>query len=198
MWLRSSPPARGTRSTSGAGTIYMPLIPSFKGNTSAPARDRWTGTAHPRMRGEQAGRLTVQIYPAHPRVRGKHKGATSLATRSVPLIPAREGNTVHERCSVMDRAAHSRMRGEYLISFSTARAVSRSSPHARGTRPRTCFGELCLPLIPACAGNTSIRDEKCIKPSAHPRMRGEHRFSPLSLFTPVRSSPHARGTHRDG
>ena len=113
---RSSPPARGTRSTSGAGTIYMPLIPSFKGNTSAPARDRWTDTAHPRVLGEHVTPSSERNLHnrSSPHARGTPLGIHPKL-RAAPLIP--------------------RMRGEHTHSDVTTHSV-RSSPHARGNTSR--------------------------------------------------------------
>ncbi len=113
---RSSPPARGTRSTSGAGTIYMPLIPSFKGNTSAPARDRWTDTAHPRVLGEHVTPSSERNlhHRSSPHARGTPLGIHPKL-RAAPLIP--------------------RMRGEHTHSDVTTHSV-RSSPHARGNTSR--------------------------------------------------------------
>ena len=89
---------------------------------------------------------------------------------------------------------HPRMRGEH-IKYTLDGATSQgSSPHARGTRGRSCCRYVCAGIIPACAGNTDVPVVGTWVGGDHPRMRGEH----SSLFPPTcaeqGSSPHARGT----
>jgi len=135
---RSSPPARGTRSTSGAGTIYMPLIPSFKGNTSAPARDRWTDTAHPRVLGEHVTPSSERNLHnrSSPHARGTPLGIHPVYTRSYEPLrssPACAGNTPTP----------------------TLRPTLSAHPRMRGGTPRDKpFIPHIYPLIPTSAGNT--------------------------------------------
>ena len=48
-------------------------------------------------------------------------------------------------------------------------------------------------IIPACAGSTSFLRGLLLLPADHPRMRGEHFTTILSLTATEGSSPHARG-----
>ena len=49
-------------------------------------------------------------------------------------------------------------------------------------------------IIPAFAGNTIHWSLEWIDGEDHPRIRGEHAAFKLSLYTPIGSSPHSRGT----
>ena len=90
------------------------------------------------------------------------------------------------------------MRGEHLSG--SDRMVRRlgSSPHARGT-PLTNFPNASVHgIIPACAGNTPPKRNSIRRREDHPRMRGEHVRKRTSTPIMPGSSPHARGTPKDG
>ena len=89
---------------------------------------------------------------------------------------------------------HPRLRGEHSIESCRDRLESGSSPLTRGTRrpmadPRTSHG-----IIPAYAGNTHTRQGGHGQQEDHPRLRGEHTISELSVAIPLGSSPLTRGT----
>ncbi len=69
-----------------------------------------------------------------------------------------------------------------------------SSPRTRGTEPRHEAIHSRLRLIPAHAGNRQTNLERGREVAAHPRARGEQRFSGLGNRRPAGSSPRTRGT----
>ena len=69
-----------------------------------------------------------------------------------------------------------------------------SSPLARGTLGACRYTSRIPRLIPARAGNTAIMLRARRWFSAHPRSRGEHCGSIVSIFRLLGSSPLARGT----
>ena len=73
-----------------------------------------------------------------------------------------------------------------------------SSPHARGTLAGDGGGRRLGGIIPACAGNTSFSAARRPSLRDHPRMRGEHDNAIWFQGFPKGSSPHARGTRRQG
>ena len=76
------------------------------------------------------------------------------------------------------------------------RALSGSSPHARGAR-HDAHGILYRHrIIPACAGSTGTWPRASTRATDHPRMRGEHGGRVVVAMALTGSSPHARGAHR--
>ena len=128
-----------------------------------------------------------------PLARGTPKlvHAAELRTR---LIPARAGNTGERRPFTSWLTAHPRSRGEHEKSQSFHYFVSGSSPLARGTHLKDAEAATGARLIPARAGNTSWRARGLQRIPAHPRSRGEHRYSLNIPTTEQSSSPLARGT----
>ena len=66
------------------------------------------------------------------------------------------------------------MRGEHYTYDSADISGMGSSPHARGTPPRSLSEESACGIIPACAGNTNTTGADRRSARDHPRMRGEH------------------------
>ena len=130
------------------------------------------------------------------------------------IIPACAGNTECAACAMAFAGDHPRLRGEHFLARSvpylragssplargtlvsaTVRTTSRgSSPLARGTHGVQLVSVGCTGIIPACAGNTfgtaGIGDHR----RDHPRLRGEHDSSSVSVRKSSGSSPLARGT----
>ena len=69
-----------------------------------------------------------------------------------------------------------------------------SSPLARGTYVRWLHWCFCSRLIPARAGNMSLKSNSCLRSPAHPRSRGEHSHAWVMWPGWSGSSPLARGT----
>ena len=69
-----------------------------------------------------------------------------------------------------------------------------SSPHVRGTPNGEPVDYEAAGIIPACAGNTSLKSGLQWFPWDHPRMCGEHITYKLTGASSQGSSPHVRGT----
>ncbi len=151
----SSPHARGTRIRSSIASRPQRFIPACAGNTRCRTGMSYSGTVHPRMRGE---------HQAPIRQRDRQNGSSPHA-RGTPIeldahidverfIPACAGNTGAGALRSRSATVHPRMRGEhdptqYASAFSTG-----SSPHARGTPQYRAAYKTMAWFIPACAGNT--------------------------------------------
>ena len=68
----SSPHARGTHKGMSAGIAASRFIPACAGNASGPLCPAWTGTVHPRMRGERPSGPDGHAYDdgSSPHARG--------------------------------------------------------------------------------------------------------------------------------
>ena len=110
------------------------------------------------------------------------------------LIPARAGNMPCMRSSSRTSSAHPRSRGEHPQLSPSPLALAGSSPLARGTSVRGGRSALGGRLIPARAGNITVRAIGYSPSSAHPRSRGEHLVDSGKALIGGGSSPLARGT----
>ena len=119
--------------------------------------------------------------------------ARSAALAPERLIPAYAGSTRHQRQQRQCRTAHPRLRGEHSNHSGAMCPSLGSSPLTRGARGLALCHSLGVGLIPAYAGSTRPRHTCHSRPSAHPRLRGEH--LPIAFFTRsgVGSSPLTRG-----
>ena len=111
------------------------------------------------------------------------------------IIPACAGNTISLNLPLRSSQDHPRLRGEHVQQGTVLRGHSGSSPLARGTRPNLRTDLPCQGIIPACAGNTSMRRMIRLGSRDHPRLRGEHSTPSLTMLSWWGSSPLARGTH---
>ena len=156
--LGSSPLARGTRHIIMALSTFLRLIPARAGNTKIGVMDSGYLSAHPRSRGEHALSSQKEDYPggSSPPVLGTRHPILSQPSRA-RLIPARAGNTKQVPAAASGARAHPRSRGEHVIAGENFGITTGSSPLARGT----CVVPVAIAcgerLIPARAGNTSIR-----------------------------------------
>ena len=89
--------------------------------------------------------------------------------------------------------AHPRSRGDHRFLHSRTSTPGGSSPLARGPHSRTDSRLYGRGLIPARAGTTCSSRSTYQSPGAHPRSRGDHRFSSHGPITWMGSSPLARG-----
>ena len=110
------------------------------------------------------------------------------------LIPTRVGNmTRHIRIRHLHEV-HPRSRGEHTVRACKSAPTKGSSPLAQGISRLLGIGLWVVRLTPARAGNMPAGVFLVLRPSAHPRSRGEHDM----VFTPPKSvsgsSPLARGT----
>ncbi len=127
-----------------------------------------------------------------PHARGARKVSAGWSS-AAGIIPACAGSTCQPRVTGRGAGDHPRMRGEHLISSSSAACDGGSSPHARGAQMPRRENLFTSGIIPACAGSTRSagRSRGCGRD--HPRMRGEHGPTTDAIWPTVGSSPHARG-----
>ena len=147
------------------------------------------------MRGEhcEVAALLVVCVGSSPHARGT---PCFHPWRDYPIgiIPACAGNTVGRPGHRARTGDHPRMRGEHRRDQPHRVTTPGSSPHARGTPCNRLDYAASTGIIPACAGNTSTRNETNADARDHPRMRGEHQLRGTLLGFLLGSSPHARGT----
>ena len=151
----SSPLARGTRGTLVTWTDYNGLIPARAGNTSIEIPCLGFHGAHPRSRGEHNS-IAESIggnWGSSPLARGTHS-IRGYTFDLLGLIPARAGNTAHNRAGHPRRWAHPRSRGEHKLKVNPVATFLGSSPLARGTLGQFLARVGDRGLIPARAGNT--------------------------------------------
>ena len=171
-------------------------IPACAGNTDADGiLGGQPGGPSPRVRGTRlaAGRESTprRSIPAcagntrppwsgwnrqavHPRVCGEHNHERPMHSRPARSIPACAGNTILEAC------------GRQL--------QSGPSPRVRGTLTSSSAVNTRARSIPACAGNTMPRRCRKKHRPVHPRVCGEHLFSPSAWSDKNGPSPRVRGT----
>ena len=193
--LGSSPLARGTYILNAALDLALRLIPTHAGNTLKSTLCMALTRAHPRSRGEHTPTkaLRRRTWGSSPLTRGT-SSVRYGRRETFRLISARAGNTVQAPEAPTGRTNHPRSHGEHLPRPRAARSRMGSSPLARGTLEVTTASPVAAGLIPARAGNTSLRNLLRKGGRAPPRSRGEH--SGLSSFRGMvsGSSPLARGT----
>ena len=110
------------------------------------------------------------------------------------IIPAYAGNTMTPCWQAARRRDHPRVRGEHSLCSLPCWLPVGSSPRTRGTPTRDVEHASRVGIIPAYAGNTSMRGCALRHARDHPRIRGEHGGSCGGTSHRLGSSPHTRGT----
>ena len=195
----SSPLARGTQGDTIDGTYEFRFIPAGAGNTAKGSSSDDGGAVHPRWRGEHpTGSPTPAAYPgSSPLARGTPCGRRQTHRR-LRFIPAGAGNTGSLTKSCAMTPVHPRWRGEHPSIRVAVALAGGSSPLARGTQQLHAVMNGVQRFIPAGAGNTSRRPASAVRPTVHPRWRGEHGFTSVAEAVECGSSPLARGTQLRG
>ena len=151
----SSPLTRGKRVAVSAACVTDGLIPAHAGKTVSGSP--WGGGrgAHPRSRGENAGRLvsTCAHAGSSPLTRGKPHVVVEVAGFG-GLIPAHAGKTRPANTPRPASWAHPRSRGENTPCPSPAWTQPGSSPLTRGKHGGGGSNGGAERLIPAHAGKT--------------------------------------------
>ena len=193
----SPPHARGRRGCCAQRSRSGRITPACAGKTSRRPGGRRSATDHPRMRGEDKGRMNKmrEGLGSPPHARGRRVGSGYVRVKN-RITPACAGKTAFLRLPEPVAADHPRMRGE--DGFGPSKGVWRSGspPHARG-RPRNGKRRrLGGRITPACAGKTGRAQGVGHGDRDHPRMRGEDSPTKKLSSTPKGSPPHARGRPR--
>jgi len=137
--------------------VLRRFIPARAGNTKSHTMPCVLIAVHPRTRGEHADVLNDPAIDdgSSPHARGtlEHHPRQSVHSR---FIPARAGNTRHERGRHATVAVHPRTRGEHEMQVPRTGENDGSSPHARGTLKQSLPRLPATRFIPARAGNTLL------------------------------------------
>ena len=192
--LGSSPLTRGAHYPTPQRWSATRLIPAHAGSTRCWRIRLVVAGAHPRSRGEHSNiaEILAGLLGSSPLTRGAQtrRAAIDACKR---LIPAHAGSTHRARWVANAGRAHPRSRGEHRTGGGEPLLDVGSSPLTRGAPPmvvgRCCWGG----LIPAHAGSTLEHRMRVSPHGAHPRSRGEHRFSSHPLYEGWGSSPLTRG-----
>ena len=193
----SSPLTRGKRNVPRGEVQSLGLIPAHAGKTALDTDPGLRAGAHPRSRGENGTRVSLELlsWGSSPLTRGKLL-CRLLALRRHGLIPAHAGKTKGRRLSGRGMGAHPRSRGENYISLRLNGHRGGSSPLTRGKPTRRSRARSPTRLIPAHAGKTARTVVSSGWHRAHPRSRGENRDIFKFYEKPPGSSPLTRGKPR--
>mgnify|MGYP007031652065 FL=1 len=190
----SPPHARGGGTGLQAASRSCRITPACAGRSGPPAPGRTGRPDHPRMRGEEAtiGPSRNRAVGSPPHARG---GGQTVRVRPMTLriTPACAGRSCSARRYSGAASDHPRMRGEEGSRASVIVPKRGSPPHARGGVVRRSD---LLPrerITPACAGKSRLSRGPRIRPTDHPRMRGEERIAVSIWSDDDGSPPHARG-----
>ena len=170
------------------------LIPAHAGKTRPYTSPRLRCKAHPRSRGENRFIESMQNCWAgsSPLTRGKPELCKWKRDR-LRLIPAHAGKTGLHGPGPAWSVAHPRSRGENRAPGSLAARIAGSSPLTRGKRAHHGHRPGRSGLIPAHAGKTAYPARWSLRRGAHPRSRGENRYTATYQVTAKGSSPLTRG-----
>ena len=186
---------RGTGGSRGQRSGETRFIPARAGNGLPPPALATPTPVHPRTCGER--RLWLLVLRgstgSSPHVRGTGLGELAILARE-RFIPARAGNGLTYRLTILLTAVHPRTCGERVFSIVCALLQVGSSPHVRGTVERVDCRVVTLRFIPARAGNGRRNISQCTAPPVHPRTCGERVAVYSSEEIVHGSSPHVRGT----
>ena len=176
--ISGSPPrARGRPRRGRELELDVRLTPACAGTTQSTPPRRASSQAHPRVRGDDSGRICSSAVArgSPPRARGRPPDPpTSL--RPGGLTPACAGTTRPARALPCGRWAHPRVRGD------DGRKLARHEGSSW--------------LTPACAGTTLRAATESTAVSAHPRVRGDDQRLGLTILAVTGSPPRARGRPR--
>ena len=195
----SSPRGRGKPARAHSSVPSAGLIPAWAGKTHRCSDGDWTGRAHPRVGGENAGAVPTCGRSSGSSPRGRGKLDTVVRERhGEGLIPAWAGKTRLHRPTGRSCRAHPRVGGENLSVAATMTAPTGSSPRGRGKRVRRPHAQAFTRLIPAWAGKTSSAPRGAAARRAHPRVGGENWTQSSGNDTGKGSSPRGRGKRVEG
>ena len=129
----SPPHARGRRKPTAPTMRAARITPACAGKTAATCSTPWCTGDHPRMRGEDTGRLRSErpLHGSPPHARGRRRADGHLRP-AAGITPACAGKTVPDTFDEVEGEDHPRMRGEDRLLASVSHTVQGSPPHARG------------------------------------------------------------------
>ena len=128
-----------------------------------------------------------------PRVRGTLAIQQARCAR-IRIIPACAGNSVCEAKPTSMGADHPRVCGELAKAATRNSLEDGSSPRVRGTPVNVRDDAHLARIIPACAGNSTLRVRRLLSLPDHPRVCGELAILSKEYGGKGGSSPRVRGT----
>ena len=195
--LPTGPPphARGSLHGLAKRLFYYGPTPACAGITSRASGGWRPGSAHPRMRGDHAVAAVAAgaWWGPPPHARGSQRVGRPPGRVARPT-PACAGITPARSVSPVVLTAHPRMRGDHRSRQVVMLRESGPPPHARGSQVGDAGDGGGARPTPACAGITRRVGRGCRLHGAHPRMRGDHRYTSAELSALVGPPPHARGS----
>ena len=190
----SSPLTRGKRNVPRGEVQSLGLIPAHAGKTALDTDPGLRAGAHPRSRGENGTRVSLELlsWGSSPLTRGK-RGSRDHRPDARGLIPAHAGKTSMVSARPPPSGAHPRSRGENHEGTEIVGFIVGSSPLTRGKLLCRLLALRRHGLIPAHAGKTKGRRLSGRGMGAHPRSRGENYISLRLNGHRGGSSPLTRG-----
>ncbi len=190
----SSPRMRGKRQRHSTRFNNVRIIPAHAGQTKTAPQGKSTQTDHPRACGANVY-VSVPDWAAagsSPRMRGKRLRPYKIIGRT-RIIPAHAGQTAHPKKIRTTRTDHPRACGANRPSRLEGFCCSGSSPRMRGKRRTVQSRYTVFRIIPAHAGQTTLRRPQLWRLPDHPRACGANR-RPRPTPRGLRgSSPRMRG-----
>ncbi len=156
VMIDGSPPrARGQRCNNPHGATQTRFTPACAGTTSGNQDETLLAEVHPRVRGDN-GRGVLEIR------------------RDFRFTPACAGTTAVGGKARRGCAVHPRVRGDNATASSLFLGGTGSPPRARGQPAVWGKTPALTRFTSACAGTTTPRQNSRIRPSVHPRVRGDN------------------------
>ena len=182
--LHGSPPhARGRRRAPNTTSLRGRITPACAGKTTRIPDMVAIAQDHPRMRGEDRGRLWNEAMtvgsPPHARGRPVKDHGIRLSGGITPACAGKTGQRPRHTSVWRD---HPRMRGEDRSKTTAYVCLAGSPPHARGRQTQGIHKPPRTGITPACAGKTPVSRPRWRRRRDHPRMRGEDTASMISLL----------------
>ena len=168
-----SPRVRGKHSLRSHAPSYPGSIPACAGETAWAGRSKRSSRVYPRVCGGNAvGENKRQVAEGlSPRVRGKPSTDAVILGRA-GSIPACAGETEIRHGHVLCQRVYPRVCGGNSSGFPGPAGGVGLSPRVRGKRVHTPAGRRANRSIPACAGETFLRQAVFHRPGVYPRVCG--------------------------
>ena len=193
----SSPHTRGAQRPVRVARPGLRIIPAYAGSTASCGSGFDAHADHPRIRGEHRSNCACRRaqFGSSPHTRGARTQPAG-ARQADRIIPAYAGSTAPRRTGRFGRTDHPRIRGEHGKARELRFHTPGSSPHTRGALPRAGGQHRRRGIIPAYAGSTVSVHIQSARPKDHPRIRGEHLLTTMSMLKGI--IPAYAGSTRPG
>ena len=190
----SSPHMRGKHVPVEYPQLPQRIIPAHAGQTLPSSFSTLLNADHPRTCGANTALELLDLAQrgSSPHMRGK-RAQRHRWRFQVRIIPAHAGQTGERRRDRLHQTDHPRTCGANDVLCFPHPDLRGSSPHMRGKRANEAAGEDVPRIIPAHAGQTSVRPSSRFRVADHPRTCGANTACACVLSNAAGSSPHMRG-----